>query len=59
MPWVFGLVDRRSNDAAHAAVQSVADELDDGVGFATGLRRGTELGNGGAAQRSGVLVTVG
>jgi len=54
MPWVFGLVARRSNDTAHAAVQSAADEFD-GVGFATGL----QLGNGGAAQRSGVKVTVG
>ena len=33
-PWVFGLVVQRSNDTAHAAVLSVADELDDGVGFA-------------------------
>ena len=59
VPWVFGLVARRSNDTAHAAVLSVADELDDGVGFATGLWRGTELRNGGATQRSGVKVTVG
>jgi hypothetical protein len=29
--WVFGLVAQRSNDTVHSAIQSVVDELDDGV----------------------------
>ena len=42
MLWVFGLIARRSNDAVHAAAQSVTDKLDDGVAEvdnrASGLR---------------------